>query len=670
MAKDIVKKQDAIIVIPDSVKKNLPRDFDIGDIGKIDLSEAESIANEDIFLIKENELIVGLEDFDLIPLKETTAPRAEGVSKKEFVEEAPSEEIPPVAASTKEESRRMDTDEVLVHPRKDDAFDDGRNWISLEELENYDEHGRKWIPIEEVLGKDEHGGPAVPVTTAEKEPEDLKRDLMAERESFIGKRDDIKRAGEKPEMVEGFVEIDDEYVIWDIPAKAEQTEKKPALKQEQKLELQPAVKPVDTERSTIVAVEKDDEVVISMEDLTAVPVLKATGAESVARLGTQDTREQKIAAEDKKLPTIGATNLMTEGYPSPYSEMLVPSASAEGAETGTVYFIDDRAIQSEDEGKTIFNETELDKIISGIVQVDEGAAYMLREADVNEDRDRIALISDEFGTSHEDLFVDLEYKYSDEELDYIHTAIVEEDYGSYIQEIDEFFGSPGGRTIPAAVELLGLTADEFDTIEDVLFQDEFKDIHLYDRYHLYEFDRASREGIARDRKNCRYLLPEADSLMDSERDSIESDVSSSSALVFEEDIHEISAQLARRTGKTDAEIHALFERAASLDIPAARNVDAGTAAGPAPVEKTKVIDSDKSPADKITDITDRVVILDDKDDVERFVKEFPASKQTNVKMLLKYLDGLFETLPEEIIKKFASSEYFDLYLKVLNELGV
>ena len=75
-------------------------------------------------------------------------------------------------------------------------------------------------------------------------------------------------------------------------------------------------------------------------------------------------------------------------------------------------------------------------------------------------------------------------------------------------------------------------------------------------------------------------------------------------------------------------------------------------------------------ADPIRDITDRVVILEDQADVERFVKTFPEQKQVNIKTLLKYLDGLFERLPEEIIRKFASSDYFNLYLKVLNELGV
>ena len=45
-------------------------------------------------------------------------------------------------------------------------------------------------------------------------------------------------------------------------------------------------------------------------------------------------------------------------------------------------------------------------------------------------------------------------------------------------------------------------------------------------------------------------------------------------------------------------------------------------------------------------------------------------RPNDVKKLLKYLDGLFEKLPRETLKKFIDSEYFDLYIKVLTELGV
>jgi iron uptake system EfeUOB component EfeO/EfeM len=68
------------------------------------------------------------------------------------------------------------------------------------------------------------------------------------------------------------------------------------------------------------------------------------------------------------------------------------------------------------------------------------------------------------------------------------------------------------------------------------------------------------------------------------------------------------------------------------------------------------------------DISDEIVIIDDKSDVERFVDTFQPEKRENIKKLLQYLDGLFEKLPEEVVRKFAQSEYFELYAKIMKEL--
>jgi hypothetical protein len=72
----------------------------------------------------------------------------------------------------------------------------------------------------------------------------------------------------------------------------------------------------------------------------------------------------------------------------------------------------------------------------------------------------------------------------------------------------------------------------------------------------------------------------------------------------------------------------------------------------------------------LEDITDRIVILEDDTDVDRFVNQIQYSKQADLKRLLKYLDGLFEKLPEDVVKNFAESEYFDIYVNVLNEMGI
>ncbi|HOT45228.1 MAG TPA: hypothetical protein PLM53_12415 [Spirochaetota bacterium] len=675
MAKDIIqqaggKADSTIISLPESVKKSLPSDFDIGAIGKIDLREAESIANEDILLIKESELIEGLDNFDIIPIEEDGKASSADLSRVDDRKIALTAEIERIVdriikhgrkteEAPAEEDEKTEYEEetapVIEIKKKDELeYDDGRTWISLEELEKYDEHGHKWTPLEELLlegGKDDR----------EAGRREEKKDGRPSGEAAAEKTEGIR--SEKPLMVEGYIESDDEYVIWDMPPEKRVEKVQATAKPVSLGKTAPSTDGEQKKTNEIHekdTVTKEDEVVISMEDLDGPVKVEKKNAEELAPVEFTDTLKQTEPGVD----VIGKPERLSEDRQSQqYRDLVLSGMIGDSREIGEVYFIDDATNGKEREEKSIFDESDLDKIISGIVQVDEGSAYMLGEANVEEDRERIAVIAGELMQAHEDLFVDLDYKYGDEELDYIHAAIVEEDYAGYIREIDEFFGIPGGRTIPAAVELLGLTADEFDTIEDTLFQDEFKDIHLYDRYHLYEFDRASRAGGGRDRKNCRYLLPEENSLMDDERDSIESDVSSASALIFEEDIQDITEQLIKRTGKTEAEIRDLVEKTFGIE---SLIEGPGEATGVAAVHE----EEGPSAAEGITDITDRVVILDNEADVDRFVKEFPEGKQMNIKMLLKYLDGLFETLPEEIIKKFASSEYFELYLKVLNELGV
>ena len=63
------------------------------------------------------------------------------------------------------------------------------------------------------------------------------------------------------------------------------------------------------------------------------------------------------------------------------------------------------------------------------------------------------------------------------------------------------------------------------------------------------------------------------------------------------------------------------------------------------------------------------MLIEDECDVDRFIAGIPESKRAEMKRLLTYLDGLFEKLPEDVVKKFADSEYFDLYVKIMNDFG-
>ena len=129
-------------------------------------------------------------------------------------------------------------------------------------------------------------------------------------------------------------------------------------------------------------------------------------------------------------------------------------------------------------------------------------------------------------------------------------------------------------------------------------------------------------------KNCSYLVPPNSNLTREEKKSIEANISRS-AVVFEEDIESIRTKLDDLRGT-----HGIVSK------------------------------------ESVPDISDSVIIIDDENDIDRFIDNMPAEKQIKLKKLLQYLDGLFEKLPEDVIKNFANSEYFELYSKVLNDLGV
>ena len=51
-------------------------------------------------------------------------------------------------------------------------------------------------------------------------------------------------------------------------------------------------------------------------------------------------------------------------------------------------------------------------------------------------------------------------------------------------------------------------------------------------------------------------------------------------------------------------------------------------------------------------------------------EELPEDLREDVKSVLSYLDQLLEALPEDKIKQFAQSEYFGVYKRLFEELGL
>jgi len=70
-------------------------------------------------------------------------------------------------------------------------------------------------------------------------------------------------------------------------------------------------------------------------------------------------------------------------------------------------------------------------------------------------------------------------------------------------------------------------------------------------------------------------------------------------------------------------------------------------------------------------ISDNVVntVCDD-DSTDKPKEELPSNIKKDIKSVLAYMDQLLESLPEEKIKEFAESEYFEMYHRLFNELGI
>ncbi len=89
-----------------------------------------------------------------------------------------------------------------------------------------------------------------------------------------------------------------------------------------------------------------------------------------------------------------------------------------------------------------------------------------------------------------------------------------------------------------------------------------------------------------------------------------------------------------------------------------------------------------APVEEAMDIrtpsTEHLIVLDDYDDeavAEAKKPEAPGLSKEDLnkeelRKMISYLDRLFDQLPEDTIREFSHSEYFDLYRKIMSELGL
>jgi hypothetical protein len=538
--------------------------FDMSILGKIDLIEAEKIAGEEVLFLSEADLIEGLEDFELVPVKnykrepESTVLTNNLTINDNFTMTDPAK-IKPESSNLSEITKKEDYS--AVSETVSDKTDPSDEFISNKDLVNVD-----------FIVKD----PEADRTISESDSLEL---IDRDMETHIYSDEEITEAdkyfNDSPEITDEIFHIDAIEVIQEL---------------------------------------NDD--IPDAKKLFSIKINEETlDAQLFSILNDADL----VKIEDKSLEK--------------YREADIDLKCR---------FADDQFLSRKFQEDTIsYNEDLLTERLVKMIDVADGKMELLeisaKEGDYSNYilEDYTLYNSEKFDTVFKE-----EVFYTDSDFEFIENAIIRDDFTKYIHEIDDYFESEDSLIQSEISEILGLIPDEKEYIDDKLFGDYYKKFDLDNEIDFIkpeiDFFRSNYTGT----KNLNYFTKIEDSISESEKISIEEDISSANAIVFEEDISEIEEILLRDFNfKPDAVTEKVFLKDITL------------------------------PAEKIPDITDKIIILEDKDKLYELASEFPE-KHENLIKLLSYLDGLFEKLPEEVIRKFAESEYFELYSKVLKEIGV
>ena len=283
-----------------------------------------------------------------------------------------------------------------------------------------------------------------------------------------------------------------------------------------------------------------------------------------------------------------------------------------------VFIIESTAPDSVDNKINISNIDELETITSGSAEAKGGKPRQLTEAE--ESIAPPAPVVDNYNAvtdSSNDIELNDPHLHVKDDIAYSDDSIPSAGQQETMQKAEDAREKDETESNASQYEkIFGPTSDESKQSESRIIDDDsilpepMLDKAAKDQYNL-DTDALTR---------YKYILPSPDSLLDDEKKSIEEDISGDSALIFEEDVTRI---------------------------------------------KKKLDDSTKKEiADTIHDITDRVTILEENINNKEANADNQKDKE-EIKKLLGYLDKLFEKLPEENIKNFADSEYYELYKKLL-----
>jgi pilus assembly protein FimV len=289
-----------------------------------------------------------------------------------------------------------------------------------------------------------------------------------------------------------------------------------------------------------------------------------------------------------------------------------------------VFILDSENINSEI--ISIYSQTDdLENISSSAADSIKGEAKQLSESETADRKAVTGLIRDNY-PAFKDLLKEKEaeeqHTHFDDDI-----AFVNDSFINYNQA-DKFvqFRNPPEDVIQSKAspyeQILGLVPDEIDLIEDQLFKIQSRKIDADKTISEIFYDQPPEDTIELER--YKYILPVANSLLDDEKKSIENEILAKSALIFEEDVDKIKEKL---EGSMEKKIK-----------------------------------------ETIQDITGKITIYEENKNHNKTDKI--ESEKEDIKKLLNYLNGLLENLPEQSINKFAESDYYELYKKVLKDLDI
>jgi len=570
------------------LKGRLPDDFDLSIIGKIDLKEAEKIASENIVFLTEDDLIEGLESFELKPIE---IPESEA---KSIIPQEP-------------EAKSTDVDEG-VKKADDLSIQDEDVFVAFDDNTLFDEENTREKP-EEIEN---------PV------PENVEESNL--------------------ESVESFSEIEKSSV------------------EERTIER-------DVEES---ALEEEETYVFADEEVLEVDLSDYSEEKDLS-----DEIELKQRLDEKNIRD-SFDDLKTTSH---HVEDPLPPAYNFRKKDRAI-FIDDFVQGEKDEVVTTYRKDPLTASLVSMVDISEGNIVVVEDVGSHElfsyELDNTQI----YNPDSIELLLREEQFFADYDLDFIDNAIVRDDFTVYIQEIDDYLKTMDILSSSEIQEILGLAPDELEFINEKLFADYYKDADTELELEFLTPDLSFFDKGFLSQKNVSYFLPYADSLSEEEMKSIEEDISSEQAIVFEEDIEDIKQLLEEEIEKEGFREDDLI--APEVDVEAGELDENQESPEDIITDITKELSEIKEIEERvveeavedraefveeIADITDRIIILEDKEELEKVVSDYPAKKKELLR-LLSYLDGLMEKLPEESIRKFAESEYFDLYVKILKELGM